>query len=169
MSDPNAGGTATAAPAADTTPKKATGTLTLTAPDGGRFEMEEVKGVKGTVSLGDVPILIWEDLEKSRSYYGDEALLNILDGTSLRVSFQGIARRMAAAGKAMDEIAKAQIDFRPGKRQVGASTPVSRAGNAARKAAEKLGDSESLNKILEAVAAGNLTQAQLDKLAAQLG
>lgn len=161
---------ATAAPAAPAAPKKATGNLSLTAPDGARFDTEEVKGVKGTVSLGEVPILIWTDLDKATAYYGNEGLLNMLDGTSARVSFQGIARRMAAAGKTMDEIAKAQIDFRPGKRQVGASTPASRAGNTARKAVEKLGgDSEALNKILEAVASGQVTQAQLDRLAQQLG
>ena len=64
-------------------PKTATGTLTLPAPDGAEFEMEEVKTARGTKSLGEVPILTWKSLERAREYFGDEGILDILDGTSL--------------------------------------------------------------------------------------
>lgn len=150
----------------------ATGELTLSAPDGAEFELEEVKTGRGLKSLGEVPLLVWKDLSKAREYYGDEGVLDILDGTSLRVSFQNIARRYASVGKSMDEIAKAQINFRPGKRATGTSTPVSRAANAARKAAEKLGGEKAdlMTKFMERVARGELTaedEALLAKLSGE--
>lgn len=145
--------------------KTATGTLTLAAPDGAEFEMEEVKTARGTKSLGEVPILTWKSLEKAREYFGDEGILDILDGTSLRVSYQNIGRRYGQVGKSMDEIAQAQINFRPGKRAAGVSTPVSRAGNAARRAAEKLGDqAENITAFLERVARGEISDEQLKAL-----
>lgn len=142
--------------------KTATGTLTLTAPEGAEFEQEEVKTARGTKSLGEVPILAWRSLEKAREYFGDEGILDILDGTSLRVSYQNIARRYAQVGKTMDEIAQAQINFRPGKRAAAVSTPVSRAGNAARRAAEKMGDqAENITAFLEKVARGEVPEETL--------
>jgi len=145
--------------------KTATGTLTLTAPDGAEFEEEEVKTARGTKTLGEVPILTWRSLDKTREYFGDEGILDILDGTSLRVSYQNIARRYAQVGKSMDEIAQAQINFRPGKRAAGVSTPVSRAGNAARRAAEKMGDqAENITAFLERVAKGEIPEDQLKAL-----
>src|SRR4051812_38418708 len=102
-------------------PKSVTGTLTVEAPAGAEFKLEEVKTARGTKSVGEVPILVWNDLEKARDYYGDEGIQDVLDGTSLRVSFQNIGRRYASAGKSMDEIAEAQLKFRPGKRAVGVS------------------------------------------------
>lgn len=150
--------------------KGATGTLTLAAPDGAVFEEEEVKTARGTKSLGEVPILTWQSLEKAREYFGDEGILDILDGTSLRVSYQNIARRYAQVGKSMDEIAQAQINFRPGKRAAGVSTPVSRAGNAARRAAEKLGDqAENITAFLERVARGEIPEEQLKALGLKAG
>ena len=143
----------------------ATGSLTITAPEGAEFDLEEVKTARGTKSLGEVPILTWKSLEKAREYFGDEGVLDILDGTSLRVSYQNIARRYAQVGKSMDEIAQAQINFRPGKRAAGVSTPVSRAGNAARRAAEKLGDqAENITAFLERVAKGEISEDQLKAL-----
>lgn len=147
-------------------PKTVTGTLSKPAPDGAEFKLEEVKTARGTKSVGEVPILVWTDLEKAREFYGDEGITDILDGTSLRVSFQNIARRYASAGKSMDEIAEAQTKFRPGKRAVGVSTPASRAGNAARKAAEKVGDqAENITKFLERVARGEISEDQLKAMA----
>ena len=160
---------APAAPAEPKVLKTATGTLSVKAPDGARFEQEEVNGQNGTVSLGNVPILIWEDVEKARAFYGDESILASLDGTSLRVSFQGIARRYAASGKTVDEIATAQINFRPGKRQVGESTPQSRAASAARRAQSAVGDSDALTKLLNMVAEGKLSQEQIARLTAGAG
>lgn len=146
-------------------PKTATGTLTLPAPDGAEFEMEEVKTARGTKSLGEVPILTWKSLERAREYFGDEGILDILDGTSLRVSYQNIARRYSQVGKTMDEIGTAQVNFRPGKRAAGVSTPVSRAGNAARRAAEKLGDqAENITAFLERVARGEISEDKLKEL-----
>lgn len=140
-------------------------TLSVTAPEGAHFEFEEVKTAKGTVSLGEVPILVWDSIDAARAYYTDEGIKNILDGTSLRVSFQSIGRRMKAAKKADDEIAKAQVDFRPGTRQGGVSTPVSRARNTAAKAAEKLQNGDVLSAFLEKVASGAISEEDLQALA----
>lgn len=139
---------------------------TVTAPQGAHWEMEEVKTDRGAKSLGDHPILVWDDLDAVRAAYGDEGIKNILDGTSLRVSFQSIARRMTIAGKTDDEIAKAQVEFKPGKRQGGVSTPVSRARRAAEAAAEKTGAGDLLTKLLEKVASGEISQDDLDALLA---
>ena len=145
-----------------------TGTLTIEAPDGAEFEPEEVKTARGTKSLGEVPILVWKDVDKAKDFYGEEGLVNILDGTSLRVSFQSIGRRHALAGKSWDECAQAVINFRPGKRAAGVSTPVSRAGNAARKAAEKLGDkADSVTKLLERIAKGEVSEEELARLSGE--
>jgi len=149
----------------DVTAGGATGDLTLTAPTGAEFELEEVKTKRGTVSLGSVPILVWKDLQRAIEFYGNDSICDVLDGTSLRVSFQNIARRYAAAGKSMDEIAQAQINFRPGKRTVGASTPVTRASSAARRAAEKMGDkAESITRLLDRIAKGEVSEEELNRL-----
>ena len=133
-------------------------TLTVTAPDGAHFDFDELKTARGSQSLGELPILVWDDLEKARAVYGDDGIVAIIDGTSLRVSFQAAARRLALAGKSADEIAQAQISFRPGKRQGGASTPVSRARRAAGDAAEKLGDKADLvSMLLEKIASGQIS------------
>lgn len=137
--------------------------LTVAAPQGSHFEWEEVKTAKGTQSLGEHPILVWDDVDACRAYYGDEALKDILDGTSLRVSFQSISRRMTLAQKHDDEIAKAQVDFRPGKRVGGVSTPKSRARKAADTAVEKAGD--AVTALLEKIASGQITEEDVAALA----
>ena len=137
-----------------------TNSLTVTAPDGAHFDFEEVATGKGADSLGLVPILIWDDLDKSRTHYGDEGLKDVLNGTSLRVSFQGIARRYRIAKKTDDEITQAEIDFKPGKRAGGASTPVSRASRAARQAAEKV-NGDTVTALLEKIARGELSEEDL--------
>jgi hypothetical protein len=148
----------------------AIGELTVQAPEGAEFELEEVRTQRGTKSLGQVPILTWRDLEKAREHFGDEGILDILDGTSARVSYQSIGRRFAAAGKSMDDIATAQVNFRPGKRAVGVSTPVSRASNAARRAATKLGDkAENITRLLERIAKGEISEADQQKLNELIG
>ena len=139
--------------------------LTVSAPDGADFEYDEVKTAGGTQSLGNVPLLVWKDADKARAYYGDEGILAIMDGTSLRVSFQSIARRHKAAKKTDDEIAKAQIDFRPGKRVVGESTPQSRAKRAAGDVASKLSNPELLTTLLEKIKNGEISEADLASLA----
>ena len=139
--------------------------LNVAAPDGAHFDFDEVKTDRGTKSLGDVPLLVWDDLDSCREHYGDEGIMAVLDGTSLKVSFQSIARRYKIAGKSDDEIAKALVDFRPGKRAVGASTPVSRAKRAAKDAAETLGEqADDVTKLLQLVAAGKMSGAQVRQL-----
>lgn len=146
-------------------PEQATtsSSLTLSAPTGAHFDYDEVKTDRGQKSLGQVPILIWDDLQAAVDHYGVEGIKNVLDGTSLRVSFQGIARRLKAAGKTDDEIAKAELEFRPGKRQGGQSTPASRAANAAKKASEKV-NGDAISQLLNAMAEGKITQEQLAAL-----
>ena len=131
--------------------------LTIEAPAGSHFDFDEVKTNRGTDSLGDVPLLVWDSLDGAVDHYGQEGITDILDGTSLRVSFQGIARRMKVAGKTDDEIAQAQVAFRPGKRGGGSSTPVSRAKNAAKDAAEKVGDGDLVAQLLARIASGDIS------------
>lgn len=139
--------------------------VTVAAPAGSHFESEEVRTQRGEKSLGEQPILVWDDLAAARTHYGDEGIINSLDGTSLRVSFQSIARRFAMAGKTADDIAKAQVEFKPGKRQGGVSTPVSRARNMAAKAADKLGEKGDLvATFLARVAAGEISDEDLAAL-----
>jgi hypothetical protein len=136
--------------------------LTVRAPDGAHFNYDEVKTARGTQSLGDVPLLEWDDLDKAREFYGDQGVLNVVNGTSLIVSFQGIARRMRIAGKSDDEIAEAQIKFRPGAKAVGVSTPVSRARGMAAKAVEAGADGDELAAFLKALAEGRVTLPSVD-------
>ncbi len=129
--------------------------LTISAPVGAEFVFEEVKTAKGTQSLGEVPILVWHDLDAAIAHYGAEGITRVLDGTSLRVSFQAIARRGAEKGKTSDEIGQAQVDFRPGNRATAVSTPVSRAKRAAGAAAEKVGG-DTVEALLAKIASGEI-------------
>jgi len=139
--------------------------MQVTAPEGSHFEFEEVKTAKGQSSLGNVPILVWDDYSKMTEYYGEAGILTIADGTSLRVSFQNIARRMKIAGKTNDEIATAMTSFRPGNRQGGASTPVTRSARLAKTASEKLGDNAAkLEELLGKIASGELSLDEINAL-----
>lgn len=128
--------------------------LSIQAPNGAHFEIEEVRTNKGTKSLGQVPILVWDDLEGLTEHVGAQGVLDACDGTSFRVAYQSIARRQAAAEKTMDEIGQAQIDYRPGKRQ--AATPASKAARAAKAATEAGVDADQLQAFLEKVARGEV-------------
>jgi anti-sigma28 factor (negative regulator of flagellin synthesis) len=130
--------------------------LSVTPPEGAEFVFEEVKTAKGTQSLGEVPILRFNTLEGLIAHIGEQGVLNVADGTSLRVSYQNIARRAKAQNKSDDEIAEAQVRFRPGNRAVGASTPTSRAARAAKVAAEKGVDGDKLAALLDKIAKGEL-------------
>ncbi len=139
--------------------------LTVAAPSGSAFIFESVKTKGGTQDLGDVPLLQWTDLDAATQYFGEDGIRQILDGTSLRVSYQGIARRMRAAGKTDDEIAQAEINFRPGKRAVGASTPASRAARAVKGAAETLGDkADLLTLLMKKISEGELTDEEIEAM-----
>lgn len=139
------------------------GALNVTAPAGAHFEFELVRTAHGTKDLGEVPILVWDNEDLARECYGKEGITDILDGTSLRVSFQGIARRFRIAGKSDDDSAKAQIEFRPGKRAVGVSTPVSRAANAAKSAAAKV-SGDKIAEFLKLIADGKISEEDLAAL-----
>jgi len=136
--------------------------LTVAAPEGAHFEFEEVKTARGTTSLGDVRLLVWDDLDAAVVHYGIKGVMDVLDGTSLRVSFQNIARRYKAAEKSADEIAAAQVAFRPGSRMSG-TTPKSRATKAVAGAAEKIGG-DQVSKILEGIANGSISAETLAAL-----
>lgn len=139
--------------------------LATAAPEGSHFEFEEVKTARGTQSLGDVPLLVWDDLDAAVVHYGISGVMDVLDGTSLRVSFQNIARRYKAADKSNDEIAAAQVAFRPGKRLAG-STPKSRTVKAAGAAAEKVGG-DVIEQLLARVISGEISAEQLAALTGQ--
>lgn len=131
--------------------------VTVSAPDGAHFASEEVRTKAGTESLGEVPLLVWDDAAKAVTFYGDEGIKSILDGTSLRVAFQSIARRGKAKKLTDDQIAQQMVDYRPGTRAVGVSTPASRARTAAAKAVDKGVDADKLNELLEKVAKGEIS------------
>ncbi len=144
-----------------------TAPVAVSSPDGAHWSSDEVKTDRGTRSLGEHPLLVWDSLDGAVEFYGDEGILQSLDGTSFRVSFQSIARRMAIAGKNDEEIADAQLKFRPGKRAVGASTPVSRARRAGAAAAEALGDNaDAVTDLLKKVASGDLSAEDLKAMIA---
>ena len=138
-------------------------TAVVTAPAGSHFETEEVQNKAGDTF--SVPILVFDDAGAAQLYYGEEGILRILDGTSLRVQFQGIARRMAQAGKLSDEIAKAEAEYHPGARRVGESTPANRVAKAARKAAEsRPADAEIIAKLLDRLTSGELSAEEVAAL-----
>lgn len=115
-------------------------------PAGASFEYDEVKGDRGQKSFGQVPLLTWDESEAgiqgAIAYYGPQGIARFVNGTSLRVSCQAIARRGKAKNLTDEQIALEQLNFRPGQRQSGQSTPASRAVNATRKATQKIsGDS----------------------------
>src|ERR1043166_1398688 len=139
-------------------------TLTLAAPSGSHFDFENVRTKGGTKDLGLVPILVWDSLDAAVAYYTEEGICASLDGTSFRVSFQNIARRMRAANKTDDEIAKAQIDFRTGKRVVGAATPQSRVARLAKTAVEKGADADAVEALLQDIISGKLSNADIQAL-----
>lgn len=132
----------------------------VTAPEGAHFEADEVSTKRGEESLGEVPILVWDSVDAARAYYGDEAIIDVFDGTSFRVSFQGIARRAKLQGKDNDEIAKLQVDFRPGKRVGGQSTPTSRVRRKAEAAVEKV-DAGKLEALLDKINSGEIDLSEL--------
>lgn len=140
----------------------------VAAPEGSHWAYEEVKTNKGTESLGkENPILVWDDLDKARTVYGDDGITSILDGTSLRVSFQNIVRRGTAAKKSVDEIAELQVKFRPGKRVVGESTPASRVARAAKAVVgEDAGMEDRILKLLDLAKSGKLTDDVLEAIGA---
>jgi hypothetical protein len=138
--------------------------VSIQAPAGSHWEYDEVKTAKGTQSLGEVPLLVWDSVHAATAHYGEDGIKDIFNGTSLRVSFQAIARRGRAKGMTDDQIAEAQTKFRPGTRAVGQSTPVSRARNAANAAASKI-NGDIVAAFLAKVADGSITAEDMEALA----
>jgi|SRR5215831_4676157 len=140
-------------------------------PKGATFEFEKVRTDRGKTDLGDVPILTWGDTEEdiafAVAYYGPEGISNILGGTSLKVSFQGIARAGRDPEKKVkltnEEIALKQIEFRPGRREGGVSTPASRLKSAANRAAGKA-NADVLAALLKMVEDKTLDPALLKQI-----
>ena len=136
--------------------------LTLQAPEGAHFDMEVVSNKAGVEF--DVPILIWDDLDKAVAFYTEEGILNVLDGTSVRVQMQGIARRMVQGKEPVteDDIAKAQVEYRPGQRRVGEATPASRTARAAKKAVEAKPEvADALAALLDRIASGKVSAEEM--------
>lgn len=152
------------------------------APPGAFWRFDEVATNHGKESLGDRPLLEWESnaagIEGARAFYGDEGVCNALNGTSLLVSYQGIARRITIAGKQPDknlsddeidkQIAEAILKFRPGKK--GEATPASKAARRAKDVADSLGDKGAdavaslLDRIKAKIAAGEMSVEELDSI-----
>jgi hypothetical protein len=140
------------------------GELSVQAPDGAHWDWSEVKTARGTQSLGEVPILAWDSLEKAQAFYGEESALAAFNNTGLRVPFQSIARRGRVSGKLdANGIAQEQLDYRPGQVERAQSTPASRAKSAAARAAETLGgeSADVLAEFLNRFASGQLSIEQL--------
>lgn len=128
-------------------------------PEGFYWDFDEVKTDRKQKSLGEVPILTAKDGEEGAqglmNKYGAQGICDIFNGTSGRVSFQAISRRLKLAGKSDEEIAAAQVAFAPGKRQGGQSTPVSRAANEAKNLAKKV-NGDAIAELLAKVASGQI-------------
>lgn len=90
-----------------------------------RFDTEEVSKQRGDhasdrVVLGNGQIAVVTDLDKFRKAFGDECVLGILDGTSIRVMCQDVSRRLLNKGtKAADAIQAAIINRLKGVRNSG--------------------------------------------------
>lgn len=148
-------------PATDAVP---IGELTVQAPEGAHFDFSEVKTNRGTQSLGNVPILVWDSIEAAVKFYGEEAALAAFNNTGLRVPFQSIARRGRVSGKLdANGIAQEELEYKPGQVERAPSTAASRAKSAAAKAAEALGEdgADTLTTLMQKFASGELTLADL--------
>lgn len=147
-------------------------------PPGATFVFATVKTDRGKTDLGEIPILEWgeteQDILNAIAFYTPKGISDILGGTSLRVSFQGIgrtAREKAAANPndatkqaaaTNEAIADAQLKFRPSSREGGASTPASRLASQARRTAAKV-NPDVLAQLLAMAEAGTLDASLLSQ------
>jgi hypothetical protein len=87
-----------------------------------RFDLEEVAKQSGDNRSDKVtfarkaPIVIVTDVTKFRESFGDETILAVFDGTSIRVKSQAIARRMLAKGANDEAIREANVNMLRGVR-----------------------------------------------------
>lgn len=99
-----------------------------------RFDLEEVAKQSGDNRSDKVtfhrkaPIVIVENVEKFRAAFGDDTILAIFDGTSIRVKSQAIARRMLTKGATNEEIEAANVNMLRGVRNAtrGGTTTVTK-------------------------------------------
>lgn len=148
--------------------------LNVPAPAGATWEWGEVKTNHGQDSLGERPILVWDatpdGVAGAREFLGDEGVANALNGTSLLVSYQSIARRFSITGREKGQsddeinaaIADAILKFRPGRRTTDTS-PSANAARAAKRLSEATGEKGAeaiaslLERIRQKVAAGEMS------------
>lgn len=128
--------------------------LTVTAPEGAHFALEELATKGGADKFSDVPILVWDDFSAMVAHFTEEGVKNMADGTSLRVAYQSIARRGKLKAAADDEIAKLQVAYQPGKRTGAPVTPQGRAAKAAK--ALDVNEADEVTKLIENLKSGKL-------------
>ncbi len=131
--------------------------LTIAAPAGSHFEIEEV-ATKGGAEKFEAPILIWDTTEALVAHLGEEGVIAMADGTSLRVAYQAAARRGHTKGKSFDEIAASQVEYKPGKRSGASSTPQNKTARMAKELVDKNPDAaEEVQKLLAGLASGKFS------------
>jgi hypothetical protein len=89
--------------------------------NGIRWEMEEVSRRRGANDsdksvIGKAPIAIVDDVDKFRASFGDEAILGIFNGTSIRVMCQDVGRRGLERGSSVDVMKTAILNRLKGVR-----------------------------------------------------
>lgn len=72
-----------------------------------RFDLEDVAKRMGENAsdkrvIGQAPIAVVTDLDKFRAHFGDDVVLGIMDGTSIRVMSQDVGRRGLEAKDSLD-------------------------------------------------------------------
>jgi len=97
-------------PTATAVKSPANAPLTVAAPSGAHFRISKV-GPKGGAKTA-MPVLTWDNLDACVSFMGEEAAVLGLSG-GLTSKYREIARQGAADGKTQDEVAMAQIEYRP--------------------------------------------------------
>lgn len=131
--------------------------LTVAAPTGSHFEIEEV-ATKGGAEKFEAPILVWDTTDALVAHLGQQGVLDMADGTSLRVAYQAAARRGHTKGKSFDEIAQAQIEYKPGKRSGASSTPQNKTARMAKELVDKNPEAaDEVQKLLAGLASGKFS------------
>lgn len=139
------------------TTAEATNGLTVSAPAGSHFDIEEV-ATKGGAEKFQAPILVWDTTEALVEHLGEQGVIDMADGTSLRVAYQAAARRGHTKGKTFDEIATDQISYKPGKRSGASSTPQNKTARMAKELVDKNPEAaDEVQKLLAGLASGKFS------------
>lgn len=126
----------------------------IPAPDGAHWELEDLSTAQGKESLGEVPMLVWDTFSGCVAHYTEEKVMDTLNGSSFRNTYQGIGRRLKVAGKSNAEIAQAILDWKPGLRA--AQSPETRAKRAAADATKVVGG-DAIALLLKRIARGEIS------------